>query len=394
MWHWPAVGVARCYEAGLSQYMTEKFQAGLEVTTDYSGLGTGEVALSHIRTAADRFGLTVMDTQLGSGSLSFCSATECSDACREILLAHEGHPSLPDCIFGDIREKVHAHGREEVGEVWKAFRLRYSYQVRNGVPHAQAASSLGKEFMRQAWSTLQVSKTRDGIPETSHCYRHGRQCPLRKSTTKGAIKGNISGPTCVDFSILGDRMGWLGEHAKTFACWLFYHAEIEADDWIILENVDNFDESVVYQLVSSQYSVLVLHLDPRNFGFPVSRSRKYLLLLRRNGRLAWCPEIEMDPTTAFEKLFRRPLNMDGRIFFCAPDSVVASFHKDMARKKHLPETQPNGKPWQAKLLMNQTTRNRVREWEEKLGLSAVLVDQSEPSLFLPLPSRSQGRSPT
>lgn len=99
MWHWPAVGVARCYEAGLSQYMTEKFQAGLEVTTDYSGLGTGEVALSHIRTAADRFGLTVMDTQLGSGSLSFCSATECSDACREILLAHEGHPSLPDCVL-------------------------------------------------------------------------------------------------------------------------------------------------------------------------------------------------------------------------------------------------------------------------------------------------------
>ncbi len=107
------------------------------------------------------------------------------------------------------------------------------------------------------------------------------------------------------------------------------------------------------------------------FGVPVTRSRKYCLMKER-GCLEWVHQVEKDPTTAFHVLFGRPVGIDGRIFYCAPEEMVAETHQAIARQKNMTETQANGSAWPMKLLMSTGTRERVRHWEEFLGFGQVI----------------------
>ena len=104
MWRWPTFALDRLRQAGLMQNVVDKFKEnGVILTTDYSGVGTPETALSFILVALKRMGFDLARTNTGERAVRFASAGDLSAHCRKILLNHEGDLK-PEChLIGQLR---------------------------------------------------------------------------------------------------------------------------------------------------------------------------------------------------------------------------------------------------------------------------------------------------
>ena len=237
----------------------------------------------------------------------------------------------------------------------------------------QATSRVGSAFMREAWRYLQ-SLDATNFRTASYCYKNHRVCPYPVPRTDAdGIHVHCSGPTCVDFSALGSNNMWLGKSSIPFLTWLWEKVAFTetAPDIMIIENVMPFDEAMLGELTSRLYDMHVFPVSPRDFGWPVNRARKYMVLLKR-GRIAWDEAVASDPLSAFKLLFHRPLRLDGRAFWRAPEDVVDKHHANMARRRNLPARQLDGTPWPGKRLLSPSVRERVKKWEESLGFNRNL----------------------
>ena len=60
--------------------------------------------------------------------------------------------------------------------------------------------------------------------------------------------------------------------------------------FVIQENVRPFPGEILLEIVGPEYTMEVLHMDPRDRGWPVARRRKYALLIHESAKL----EVELD----------------------------------------------------------------------------------------------------
>lgn len=236
---------------------------------------------------------------------------------------------------------------------------RLSFQVASKVPHATAVRRLGVEFVRTIWKTIRDAPQND----FAFCHRHNAKCRATKldADDVSVLDGNVAGMTCVDWSGLGNQLGWLGSSALPFLVWLADQIQ-QKRSFIIGECVMHFDDVMLGELTWPMYTLHTFTVSPEQFGCPCTRMRKYMVLLRA-GVLACNPTLP-DPVATFSKLFNRNTPMPGEAFWNAPASYVDAYHKAWAKSKHMPEVQSNGMPWPSKLLMTDKTRQRVRDWEQ------------------------------
>lgn len=251
---------------------------------------------------------------------------------------------------------------DEVHALLDTYRSRLKYQVQSKVARSSAVKRLGVEFVRKAWPI--ISKA---VPtERAYCFRHRGACRCA-GVEKEALKGHGAGVTCIDWSGLGNTLGWLGESAVVFMVWLADQIIHDKRHFIIAECVEAFDDAMLGELCAPQgFEVLTLSLSPEQFAFPATRRRKYMVMLN-SSILAWDPTVARDPAACFARLFDRPCILKGDIFYNAPQQFIKMFHRKWARSKHMPEVQQDGNEWPSKLLLPKLARERVRLWEEPLG---------------------------
>ncbi len=240
-----------------------------------------------------------------------------------------------------------------------SYLARLSFQVASKVPYATAVKRLGVEFVRAVWPLIRDAPQDD----FAFCHRHGAKCRATKLDPDdvSVLDGHVAGMTCVDWSGLGNQLGWLGTSTLPFLVWLADQLRQKLS-FIIGECVMNFDDAVLGELIWPMYSLQTFTVTPEQFGCPCTRMRKYMVLLR-DSVLAWNPALP-DPVATFSNLFNRNVPMPGEVFWNAPPAYVDAYHKAWAKSKHMPEVQGNGMPWPSKLLMTEKTRQRVREWEQ------------------------------
>ena len=97
LWHWPTWAVQRVQQAGMLSNLVNKFRSGVELTTDYSGVGTGEVALQFIQEAVCRLGIRARETPSGWPSVACVRAGDLTEHCRKLLMCHRDGPTKPAC---------------------------------------------------------------------------------------------------------------------------------------------------------------------------------------------------------------------------------------------------------------------------------------------------------
>lgn len=262
-------------------------------------------------------------------------------------------------MFGDILHNF--VDLTVVEEMRVSFVKRLDYQVTSGVPRPTAIKRLGVQFIREAWPIVRSSERTNG----AFCYQHGCVCDPKDFT--GKLQVNVAGVTCYDWSLLGNQLGWLGKSSIVFMARLqgemFHHQR----DIILAECVEGFDDDVFGELVSDHYSLTTWTLSPVMFGFPATRQRKYMVLLRKTS-VRWMPQIE-DPVALFSHLFHRPTVLQGNAFWNAPGTFIDRHHREWAKARHLPATQADGQRWPSKLLLSKETRQRIRQWEMILGFT-------------------------
>ena len=95
LWHWPTWAIQRLRQVDHTKTLAENFKGhGIDLTTDYSGVGTAEIAMHFISIAMQRqWGAT--ERLGGLPSVRYLSAGDLSSHCRA-LMQHHG-PSTPEC---------------------------------------------------------------------------------------------------------------------------------------------------------------------------------------------------------------------------------------------------------------------------------------------------------
>ena len=93
-------------------------------------------------------------------------------------------------------------------------------------------------------------------------------------------KLHIAGTPCTDFSPRGEMKGLAGVTTGFLFCWIL-HRLIMQDDYVLQENVQSFTTSIICETLGHMYHVEQALLDPRDFGWPIARVRKYTVLLHK-----------------------------------------------------------------------------------------------------------------
>ena len=170
---------------------------------------------------------------------------------------------------------------------------------------------------------------------TAWCFKHRTECWAYPEAPAGSRTGAIAGLICCEWSSMGPQWGWLSKDTIVFLEWVNERLRI-LEDFILAECVPNFDDAMLQELLMLQYhSMTTFVLDPTHFGVPVTRRRKYMVLLRRD-RLDWHPAVKASPEAEFERFFRVPTTLPGSVFWSAPATVVERALVSLAKRQGLP----------------------------------------------------------
>ena len=302
---------------GLAE-LVRKFCEGLTITTDYSGTGAAEFAVLEILAALQRRGHS-----LDKRSVRVASASDIKRVCQQIVV--ESHPEAePGCVFGDLLQRL----PEQLLQDITRRQLHYNKLAARVAMSAndisqQQMDAFGSEFFQEVVTVLIEATLPEETP-SCYCFKHDNNCrwlpPPRRHS--GEVYGNISGVSCIPWSAFGSKDGWLSESSLPFFAWAFSmrHGNF---DFIVIENTPQFDECVAKSMFSDIYTIDAIIFCPSEVGFPVSRPRKYVVMLRR-AALRWARPFNRHE---FLATFGRDLRMHAADYYRAEERVVTA-HKD------------------------------------------------------------------
>lgn len=108
----------------------------------------------------------------------------------------------------------------------------------------------------------------------------------------------LQGPICTLFSKIGKRAGTSSPMFRTHTC--YYETMSKSHDIMLIENVPEYPTDVARRFLPSSWEVLSTVVDPRLFGIPTARARRYMIAFNkthvrlRNDVCSGCTHLECD----------------------------------------------------------------------------------------------------
>eukprot|EP00959_Pyramimonas_sp_CCMP1952_P016199 342810-Pyramimonas_sp.AAC.1 len=214
----------------------------------------------------------------------------------------------------------------------------------------RAPPSQVKQFMLADVGAIQLNQYK------AYCYRHKCDCRVHPSSGSHLI-GHFAGFSCTTVSFIGLKKGWSGSSACCFMQWARDFL-ISSPDWAICECAIGFDHHTLAAIVGTTHDVYPIVVSPHQLGIPVSRIRKYMIILKRSS-LRWIPKVEEDPAASFLELFGATPACLGQVYFRAPHSKVNAFLATLALERGLPATRAGGLQWHNRQLLGVGKRFRL-----------------------------------
>ena len=359
LFRWPEIFAQRLQAAAprALRKVLEKYRQGLFLSSNYSGVGTAEIVCEFIQTAVKD---QVQCSQSSSGSdvgLVCISATDSLADCRRVLLSYVSSP--PNCVFGSLEERAPAELVNNLRSMQDSCLSEAHNAHAEGV--RDAYTSWGRFFMEEACQVIRESADKAGVAPLVWCYRHQSNCHFsrRHLRTDSGWTLEVAGVSCIDWSLLGNQLGWLGPTCISFLLWA-REQHVFRPDITVIENVDNFDDHVL-KMLFPKHTITVFGLLPSQFGVPATRSRKYIVMLSED--CCWNPALR-DPISLLRHLFMQDEQWGSAVEFCsAPSAMVDRFHAHLAVQRGFPALGPHGQPWLAKHVTAPGMLKRIRAWE-------------------------------
>jgi site-specific DNA-cytosine methylase len=290
--------------------------------------------------------------------------------------------------MGDILERLSPKEYADLQEMCKNEKAAFAKEekkmrARMGKPGKMMKGALsrthGRNFLDKAWAYLKTGEP----PRTSFCHACDKECPLHPPPEARAAKRyiNIAGNTCVPWSLMGSREGWLHECTLVFLAWVRDIAAAEPQ-CIIQECTPSFDTEAFAALIGDKYLVKSIVFSPLDLGIPTRRTRQYSLCIRKDMlvfKVDWSIE-------TMREIVWRTVACNARIYFRAPDCLKVPALDEMAAKRHLPSlASAQGRNIPASNILAKGDRSRlqayINAWVNMRGshltFLAVNVKQSQ-----------------
>ena len=257
---------------------------GLWLSTHYSGVGCSETIANEILQHVPRSGgKAAAGAEKAARELQpamkVFHACDCDKDCLNYLLNHSACTGA-EHIFMDITTRIHPAVHGELHGILQKFRNRATKYAKN---HLQQ-----KELAEQCMSDLINHVLQYPMHLTDFCLRHRKMCPLfdvpaQQVRKNGGIIGNMSGPTCTDYSRQHrNNPGGLGLSSIPWAVWAAERklkAERKEEDWVFHECVPGLPAAARLQQLCPSHLVVAFTLSPVLFGVGVRRKRTYTLAI-------------------------------------------------------------------------------------------------------------------
>eukprot|EP00439_Symbiodinium_sp_Y106_P034529 s571_g4.t1 len=360
----------------LDQVLARNIQDGIRISTDYSGMGTGEEAMRQLCLVCWQHTGGQPEAE-HLGEKFFCQrATDVDAFCRHVLMHHD-ELFRPRCLFGDIVERMPDHCKDAISKRLKREQAsdksggnqrkrKHSDSGREAVPqHVQLSE--GRMLIRNA-AQLLLANHHPKKDWRATCYAHGKhKCCLNATAPQdfAGISINITGFTCVDWSVFGSKCKWHGDAALPWCQWVTERIRCQ-EDVILCECTPSFDHQLLRELLQGTHDMETLLVGPDILGEPVLRTRLFMVLLKRSS-MAWDDATQSAGVQArFESIFGHTTVMSVLEKFRATGSDVDAYLKALAKSKHMPETSRSGKAWSWIHLCSAAQRASVKEHRDAL----------------------------
>ena len=206
----------------------------------------------------------------------------------------------------------------------------------------QVRKKLSDKYLAEATKVLDRIKLHGHV----FCEMHDCKCPVFPSSrstpprTSSSFVIEIAGITCVPWSSMGLREGWL--HDSSLPCLTMLKGFVDDEpDAFICECTRLLDHDHLAAFVVKKFIVQHAIISPAHSGIPAQRMRKYIL-----GRHKRTVVIKFDYSQeSYLRMFGKKLILNGLVYFVASAEARAKWISEMALKKQLPAACPNGEEW-------------------------------------------------
>ena len=333
LWQWPT-SMLQSIPVSLADHISECFQHTLHVSTHFSGMGSGETAISFLIEA-----FCQQHGESPGSHLSVYHACEKDSVCQRVLLGHAGC-TRPLHLFDDIMNRINAPTRMKMTKMLAEARVLAKEQIeREGEVGVARKAKIGHQIGFTLLKSLGRQLTAKKYKRASACAVHGRLCEhqgfaggARRQDLEGLVV-NLASPMCTDFSAMNrSPQRLLGDTILTWAVWAHERRLLAeeglGEDFIIHENVIPHPSKEMLDSVlgkhfwpAQEYAV-----SPNVLGFPFTRERRFTICISRQ----WTLRASLgSPIT----LFGKAVAMMGHEYFSAPEDVTHEWLKALARKK-------------------------------------------------------------
>ena len=281
-----------CTNDKLVKNLNHLLERGIDLFTDFSGVGAAEQALALVKEAA----------QTGCvPHVRFRRACDIRADARQALLLTDGHAAA-DHILENVLDRLPDSIRAELAELEVAIDAKLQNIFERIDPKKEASRKLavttcGKDLLSKAMGILKKVNWKD----TCYCCRCDRHCPvhhLDADVAHGRLQIYVAGTTCVHFSAMGLRTCFASDSCIPMLVWLFdtmQHADV-----IVHENVFGYFGGILLDILADKFVCSFRPFSPTDLGMPTNRPRVYMVATRNTKFLMHPPDLQLP---LFEQVF-------------------------------------------------------------------------------------------
>ena len=337
--HWAEHAVGQVLSRSMfANILKDNLSNGVILTTDFSGYGSGEIAMADL--------LDAFMQQTGAPAVDILSWRGCDiDRSRRQMLIAGKPPYRPLHVFGDIvAQRVDAPVRDKLRVAHALAKLRMHKLLKKNLADAKAVGvSESDRFLHTAIRIVKKHAS-FAFSRRAWCYSCRRMCLLHgPEWAQGSrvLRMNLAGTTCTAWSYMGKRRCWSAESTLSFVIWAHEQVAL-AVDIVIHECTVGFDVSTLMLIFGGAYICFTFVMCPTDLNRPASRPRRWTMLVRRSCFAVKLP-LTLDNFKSFFALRLAEATAD--MLLRAPAALTDAMIEALALAKHLPPRTPEGLSW-------------------------------------------------
>lgn len=311
-------------DARLCADLNAVLERGVDMFTDFSGVGGAEQALALVCGAASKDGVR--------HKVCFKRACDISATARQALLLTDEHVA-PHHVLENVLDRLPDDTRQRLDELQAEMNSKLEtifmhIDIKKEASRRHAVSTCGKQLVRRACAILGATAWKN----TSYCSKCDCQCPVHHSDPRGGagrLQLYVAGTTCVHFSAMGLRTCFASDSCIPMLVWLF--DSMRYADMLIHENVFGYYGGVILDILKQDFVCTFRAFSPSDLGMPANRPRIYLVATRKTRFASHPLDLQLP---LFERIFFRQQILEGRVCFVASADEVRAMKLAFLADRH------------------------------------------------------------